>query len=243
MAKWTPMYPVNFVPKGDTTTVAFGKHIQEIERIYEILSDVDANSVDTGTVNTLITNAINNLKRTWKPSYSFWEIDGELSLSDARLTGELPASKVKGNLINAKIDAKNVNDLDDEVKKYIPTSSGSGDGIKTFDPPSGISPFYSWDGYVEFYAGFKIQFGFRRFDSVRIGGSIPQTDQYVLNADVYFPKSFSSNLISIYTQGYNSRNLSIGVSNVTTSGFLVSCSHYDGGSIASAPFYYLALGK
>ena len=38
MALWRPEYPVAFRSDGDYTFEAIGKHIEELERIYEILN-------------------------------------------------------------------------------------------------------------------------------------------------------------------------------------------------------------
>jgi len=37
---WEPKYPVNFTPDGDTTSQALEKHINEFDRVYELLNRV-----------------------------------------------------------------------------------------------------------------------------------------------------------------------------------------------------------
>lgn len=53
-------YPVKFYSGGDTTRDAFGKHIQEIERIYGLLNGLDAAKVSASDVSNL-TNLVNSL--------------------------------------------------------------------------------------------------------------------------------------------------------------------------------------
>ena len=45
-------YPVNFYSGGDTTKEAFGKHIQEIQRIYGIINALNADKVSADEVTT-----------------------------------------------------------------------------------------------------------------------------------------------------------------------------------------------
>jgi len=40
MGEWSPQYPINFTPSGDTTSQAIEKHIKEIEHIYDLLNRV-----------------------------------------------------------------------------------------------------------------------------------------------------------------------------------------------------------
>ena len=48
---WSVEYPVNFVSNGDTTREGFGKHIQEIERIYGLLNGLGASKVEAEDIN------------------------------------------------------------------------------------------------------------------------------------------------------------------------------------------------
>ena len=97
-------YLVNFKSKaegGDLTRDAFGKHIQEIHRIYGILTNIDANSVDSKEVTKAIDDAITKLKNTWKPSLTFSDISG--TLDGSRISGNINASLIKGVLTNATL--------------------------------------------------------------------------------------------------------------------------------------------
>ena len=124
-------YPVDFRSGGDTTRDAFGKHIQEIERIYGMLNALDAGKVGAsdvsgsiGSVNSSLTAHINssNPHPNWKPSLS-------------GLSGKLDASRISG--LTSLIDGR------------IPAASG--DGI--------TSGSLNDNGYVKFKNGLIIQWG------------------------------------------------------------------------------------
>ena len=55
VGSWSPNFPVNFVSHGDTVRAAFGKHIQEIERIYGLLSGLGAAKIEAEDLNAAIT--------------------------------------------------------------------------------------------------------------------------------------------------------------------------------------------
>lgn len=52
---WTPNYSVDFRSNGDTTRAAFGKHIQEIERIYGLLSGLGAAKIEAEDLTAAMT--------------------------------------------------------------------------------------------------------------------------------------------------------------------------------------------
>ena len=102
------MYPVAFRSGGDTTRVAFGKHIQEIERIYGILTALDNDKLSASDLDGKLAG--------FKPSMSFSDITGNIDMSRitgnldfSRITGNVPAARVTGKLSNANIDTANVN--------------------------------------------------------------------------------------------------------------------------------------
>ena len=145
---WTtpikPAFPVNFYSGGDTTKNAFHKHIQEIERIYDLLNALDAGKLSSGEVdnsignlNTSLTNHINSTKPhpNWKPSFS-------------DISGTLDASNVVGALTNATIAHSNVTGLEDYVKGLIESEGGGVDDEKLED-----------NGYIELSNGLIIQWG------------------------------------------------------------------------------------
>lgn len=123
-------FPVNFTSKGDTTRDAFRKHMDEITRIYGILTGLDADTMDADNVN----DSVNKILQNWKPSMSFSDISGNLD-----------ASKVSGKLTNANIDTGKVNGLEAFVKGLIPV------GITDSSLNS--------NGYVNFYDKFMLQWG------------------------------------------------------------------------------------
>ncbi len=112
-------YPVAFVAGGDTTRDAFGKHIQEIERIYGILNSLDSNKLDSTTFNTTLGGKLkehiddSNPHPNYKPAFG-------------NITGTLDGSKVSGNLSNATIAVGRVTGLESYVKGLIPDDKGDG---------------------------------------------------------------------------------------------------------------------
>ena len=135
------LYPVIFRSGGDTTRVAFGKHIQEIERIYGILTALDSDKISADDLGDKL--------GSFKPKVSFSDISGSLELS--RTTGNLDASRVIGKLSNANIDASNVNGLNSFVSGLIPPPKDNGDGIVKCEPDE--------IGYIKFNNGLFIQWG------------------------------------------------------------------------------------
>lgn len=160
-------YPVKFWTGGDTTRDAFGRLIQEIERIYGIL-----NALGTGKASyEEIASAVSahkyesNPHPNWKPSMSF---------SD--LAGSVDASKVLGKLPNATIDAGKVNGLEAYVKGLIPDTSGNNE--------SGITDSSLNDsGYIKFGNGLMFQWGICSMDynneTILGNGQNPGADGYL----------------------------------------------------------------
>ena len=137
-------YPVNFKSNGDTTRDAFGKHIQEIERIYGYLNALDAGKVSAsdvsglsgsiGNINTALTNHINstNPHPNYKPNWS-------------DLTGTKPnLADFNGNLSTSRISG-----LQKFVEDLIPDDSGGGITESSL----------SNNGYVKFGNGLIIHWG------------------------------------------------------------------------------------
>ena len=139
-------YPVNFRSGGDTTKDAFWKHIQEIERIYGLLTAIDAAAASSDSISGAISGELQqhinstNPHPNWKPSLSFDDI-----------TGNLAASRVVGKLTNATIDAGKVNGLSEIIGGEIP------------DPPDLNEVFPSTkiqtSGYVKLINGLIFQWG------------------------------------------------------------------------------------
>ena len=74
-------YPVRFYSGGDTTREAFQKHIQEIERIYQIINQLDADKISSGDID--LSSHIN-------------AANPHPNLSLDTLGGTIPASKITG---------------------------------------------------------------------------------------------------------------------------------------------------
>lgn len=175
-------YPVAFRSGGDTTRVAFGKHIQEIKRIYGILNALDAEKLSASDLNGMLDG--------FKPKLTFDDISGTLNLSrttgsldGSRISGQIAASKIYGNLSNANIDAGRVNGLSALIKSLIPASSGEGEGITDIKKQE--------NGYAIFNNGLIIQWGIS--DSTGVG-------------HVTFPVSFSTTCFIVVASTYVNDN-------------------------------------
>ena len=145
-------FPVDFRHEGDTTKDAFGKHIQEIERIYGIINAVNADKLSAEEFTTKLQQHIgsNNPHPNLEPG----TLGGNLPFS--RITGNLDASRVAGTLTNANVNTGNVNGLSAFVKELINTSVPS---IGDFScGPTGDDGNYV-HGYANFSTGCQIRFG------------------------------------------------------------------------------------
>lgn len=167
--RYKEQYTVNFKSGGDLTKDAFWKHIQEIHRIYGILNDLDANSVDSAAVTKAIDDAINKLKSTWKPSLTFNDISG--TLDGSRLSGNISAALIKGALTNATIPSGNVTGLEGFVNgkiSAIPTPPDKGDGLSRCTIGTRTSP----SGYGVFKNGLIMEWGRSTFEATEHKGHI-----------------------------------------------------------------------
>lgn len=221
-------YPVNFNSGGDTTRDAFGKHIQEIEKIYGILNALNADKVSASdmsglsssvsNINTALTKHINdtNPHPNYKPSISWSELTGtKPNLAD--FNGNLSTSRITG--------------LQKFVEDLIPKDSGEetdkGDGITESN--------LAENGYAKFNNGLIIQWGKTERHS-------SSTSSYTTFTDT-FPTSFSTvcylvvptkvypNLTSdggLQVVGWNTTSLVVQLSGITSSGVYL---------------HYIAIGK
>lgn len=148
---YSAAFPVNFTSKGDTTRDAFQKHMNEIARIYGILTDFDKDVANAESISGSLTNHINssNPHPNWTPSVSWGNVTNKPNIATLNSDGTLPASKVKGDLSNATIASGNVTGLEKFVNDKIPANSG--DGI--------TSKNLGTTGYVKFNNGFMLQWG------------------------------------------------------------------------------------
>ena len=168
-------YPVNFRSGGDTTKDAFWKHIQEIERIYGLLTAIDAAAASSDSISGAISGELQqhinstNPHPNWKPSLSFDDI-----------TGNLAASRVRGNLTNATIDASRVNGLADKIPS-VPD-------LQNVFPSVNIQE----NGYIKFINGFMLQWG-KGKEMSREEFSGTQTEN--------FPIGFENDCLGVFVTG------------------------------------------
>ena len=163
-------YPVAFRSGGDTTREAFGKHIEEIKKIYGDLRSLNAAAASADGISSSLAKHIADTDPhpNWKPKINFSDI-----------TGDLDASKVKGKLTNATIDTDNVNGLKTFVEKLIPATENKGDGITESSLKN--------SGYIKFNNGLIIQWGNT--------GAIFEASA---TGEFSFPQKFSSSCYSVH---------------------------------------------
>ena len=133
-------YPVNFRSGGDTTKEAFWKHIQEIQRIYDIMNAINAASANSDDIGGVISGELQKHIHSTNP-HPNWN----LSFED--ITGNLAASRVSGKLTNATIDASNVEGLSAQIPA-VPD-------LQNVFPSVNIQE----NGYIKFINGFILQWG------------------------------------------------------------------------------------
>lgn len=212
---WTPNYPVDFKSNGDTSRAAFGKHIQEIERIYGLLSGLGASKIEAED----LTAAMTANKNEWataiaaEKSARESEIAAEVTarsngdaalqrdltthinstnphpnLQLATLGGNLPFSRIEGSL---GLD-RTTGDLDASRIVNLPTSVGI------------TNVRLGEDGYVKFGNGLMIQWGYTNISKT------DWQDNEMIRA-LYFSPSFSDacyNVLLTTQVHYNNEDLS-----------------------------------
>ena len=180
LGPWSVNFPVAFYSGGDTTREAFGKHRQEIARIYDLLNALDSNKLSAGDIDGTLGSLDKSLQEhinstnphpKWKPSLSFEDI-----------TGNLDGSRITGTLTNAYIDADHVNNLKSFIEKNAPDK---GDGITGSDIKN--------NGYVKFNNGLILQWATRFISDFKGEGKYSVTFPvsfesgcYGLSADIVF---------------------------------------------------------
>lgn len=218
-------YPVAFRSGGDTTREAFGKHIQEIERIYGILNALDAGKLSSGDMAGSLDAHIqsSNPHPNWKPSISFSDISGNIDAS--KISGSLsgatiPAGNVIGLLSQATINYNKINGLQDFVNSLISAAGvggggGSGDGIVM----SGLSK----KGYVKFNNGLIANWNSTTVNSMSTDASGVREN---------FAQAFSSSCFCLVS------NVILPYSSLTTTSFVVPLS----ANLSGLNISYIALG-
>lgn len=209
-------YPVLFTSGGDTTSQAFHKHIQEIERIYGCLNALNADKLSAsdlenslGDVNTALTKHINstNPHPNWKPDISVsWSNLTGIKPNLADFNGNLPMSRITGNL-----DASRISNL-----------------------PSGITDSkLAGNGYAKFSNGLMLQWG----------GCVLNLGNVA--TDVSFPAAFLTNcwlVVGNIRASNNSIDAAVTINSWGQTGFQAT-SHGDAYYGSSVPYFYMAIGN
>ena len=217
-------YPVAFRSGGDTTREAFGKHIQEIERIYGILNALDAGKLSSGDMAGSLDAHIQstNPHPNWKPNISFSDLSGSIDaskISGSLANATIPAGNVIGNLTQATIDYSKVNGLQNFVNGLITAAGvgsggGSGDGI--------IMSNLSKKGYAKFNNGLIANWNSTTAEKMTVdSGGLKET----------FAQPFSSSCFCLVS------NVLLLYTSLTTTSFVMPANNTAGLNIS-----YIALG-
>ena len=229
-------FPVDFTSKGDTTRDAFRKHMDEITRIYGILTGLDADTIDSDAVNEILQKHVNstNPHPNYTPSVSWANVTNKPGLGDlsgnidgSRISGMIAASKVSGALTGATIATGNVTGLEAFVNGKIP------DGI--------TESTLGETGYVKFGNGLIMQWG-----------SIDYNGNGTLGMVINFPIAFTKECYSLTVTPQTLLNAVIafltplvwGSSDLglSKSGFRVHLTNLSGGDATEAKLSYIAIG-
>ena len=243
-------YPVDFRAGGDTTSRAFGQHIEEIMRIYGILTALDneiraADEFDSAVGNIddkLDAHIISTTPHpNWKPNLKFSDLTGDIPAANVK--GELTqatidGSKVLNTLTQAKINKDNVIGLAQYVEGLINSGTSS-------EPSSqGITESLVREtGYVKFGDTLMVQWG--KSNGLKLGESIS-------NGTISFPKTFKACYFSLTNinipsvAGNYKPTVNIGAA--TTTGITFSCTapslpQSGLGSEISWSISYIAIGS
>lgn len=200
---YEPGYPVNFYSGGDTTREAFGKHIQEILKIYGILNALQSTKADSTAVTkaiedakTLLTEKITTAKSelTTALNNHINSTDPHPNLQIATLKGNFPASRLSGQITNSQIDSISGNKITGSI------STDKIDDLKSFVENNSSKPIGTINrrkGYMQFTNGFTMQWDITEPNETNI-------DEYKI-CSVNFAKTFTE-LFAIYTQMYIDMN-------------------------------------
>ena len=236
-------FPVDFTSKGDTTRDAFRKHMDEITRIYGILTGLDDDTMDADSVSAMLQRHIDstNPHPNYKPSVSWANVTNKPSLGE--ISGNLEASRVIGKLTGANIDYDKVNGLSAFVDGKMPTSTGNGDGITALSKAT--------NGYAKFNNGLIIQWGTGSVASSSSGLTHPDLSggsTSYQTATITFSTSFSSMCYDVILTAYPS-NASVFNMSSAYSALLVqppTNQNFTVGivppNVSAATVHYLAIG-
>ena len=221
-------FPVDFRSGGDTTKDAFGKHIQEIERIYGIINAVNADKLSAediadklGKIEVLnddLQDHIDSEKPhpNYKPTFN-------------DITGDLDASRVKGQLpIRAFREGEFFIEDPDKTTLIIPSEITSKKLLQ--------------NGYIEISGLFQMQWG----TTTPLGANTEETARYTIT----FPNKFNT-LFAVFTQmctnkgtwDNENRDIVVRIIKSTNTGFTFFYDYTNPGANAEGMFIsYLAIG-
>ena len=167
-------YPVDFRSGGDTTQQAFGKHIQEIVKIYGDLNALNAESLSSSEFTKKLEEHIKDSDPHPNLIINLDTTTG--NLDGGRITGDIAAKLVKGKLTGATISAANVDSLTTFVEGLIPKQTNT--GIKYIS--------LAQNGYADFYNGLQIRWGVSENTDVSVTFVRPFSSQcFMVVASLY----------------------------------------------------------
>lgn len=162
---WTPNYPVDFKSNGDTTRAAFGKHIQEIERIYGLLSGLGASKIEAEDLTAAMTANRNEWATAIAAEKSAREsaIAAEKSARESAIAAEATVRSNGDIALGRRIDGLTFGDIGgtlglDRTTGNLPADRVSGlvELIRANTVSEGnVNP----NGYAKFGNGLIIQWG------------------------------------------------------------------------------------
>ena len=155
LGPWSVLYNVNFYSGGDTTSQAFGKHIQEIARIYGLLNALDMGKLGSDeiadAIGSITHNGLNGLQGGTKTeryhltAAQVQKLDGAAGAGDIiREHNSLGGIQGGGPNDRWHLSKAQVDGLDNLIQN-------GGGGI--------VDESLGGDGYVVFANGFTIQWG------------------------------------------------------------------------------------
>lgn len=220
LGPWKVLYPVRFYSGGDTTSQAFGKHIQEIERIYGLLNALDAGKAGSADIADALQKHIDspNPHPNWKPNLSFDDI-----------TGNIDAKRIYGDLVNAYIDVSHVKNLQSLIDGAIPPPApDKGDGI--------IHHSLGSIGYIKFNNGFMLQWG----GTTDITGHDESVHEY--NFPVSFPTQCCQVVATLGVDRGDTGDFTGHIVGMSRTGFRVTRNSFPFRSYGTSRYHFMATG-
>ena len=229
-------YPVAFRSGGDTTKAAFGKHIQEIERIYGILNALNSDKLSASEFTEKcekLESSISNAQSTLQSNltshinatnpHANWKVD-----LSSQITGSLDASKVSGDLSGATIDKSKITGLETYVKGFVKEEFN-------------CSAYSNYGhAYANFAGGLQIRAGFVKIEDISDYESTQRT--------VYYNQSFTMHSLCVVltletTSGSITADWTPLLVEENKSYFKYIMNHVEGGGDVSNLFlHYIAFG-